>query len=273
VNRAEIYERWAPPEGRWTPWVKPVLFSHLDEDAASPIGALPDWAREVADAIAALPPAEAPDQHPFRSTPLDDVAVVVDLPGESGVLAGLALAERGFRPVPLYNASPGMWAVVDVTPILRLLASGAAKLDGLPGAAPPAFLLDGNRMGRGGIARAEQLGIVNGSSYFDNRSVCLPTDFPSAATLRSAGVRRAVLVQEAGGRPSVDLAPTLHAWQEAGIALLLKGRDVAGPAVPRTLPRPSWIRQLLHRLGRLFLKRNPGGDFGRAVLTSGTTSG
>ena len=60
----------------------------------------------------------------------DNVAVVLDLPGADGVWTGVALAARGYRPVPLYNAVPGpttgVWigafaSLVDVAPILAAL--------------------------------------------------------------------------------------------------------------------------------------------------------
>src|SRR5262249_26216519 len=31
VTKTDVFQCWAPPEGRWTPWVKSVLFAHLDD--------------------------------------------------------------------------------------------------------------------------------------------------------------------------------------------------------------------------------------------------
>ena len=60
-------------------------------------------------------------------------ALVIDFPGPQSVFAGLAMAERGYRPVPLYNACPpppdyppqSRQAVVDMDSILAALVRGA----------------------------------------------------------------------------------------------------------------------------------------------------
>jgi hypothetical protein len=43
---------------------------------------------------------------------MSDTVLAVDLPGADSVEVGFALAAVGFRPVPLYNASPGPEEVV-----------------------------------------------------------------------------------------------------------------------------------------------------------------
>ena len=80
--------------------------------------------------------------------------------------------------------------------------------------------------------------LAPGIGYFDNRSVCFPGDFPPANTLHIAGIRRAVRILSGGERPAVDLAETLCAWQEAGIALLVARADTAAPTARRTLAAP-----------------------------------
>jgi hypothetical protein len=167
-----VFAAWAPDLSIWTPWVKPVLFAHLTE-----------WNSE------SVPPMQI-DTHRFDFVqPGAGGAIVVDLPAEASVLAGLVLAGKGFRPVPLYNALPGPANVIDLTGILSALVMGAEHLEKLqlPGDAPPAFLLDARRRGEG----ADLL-----PGRFDNRSVSLPTDFPSANLLLSRGIRRALLIQQ-----------------------------------------------------------------------------
>src|SRR5438552_17676209 len=88
MNREEIFSPWAPEASPWSRWVKPVLFAYLDS-AISQI-----LVTETAGDVSWSPP------------PNDKVALVLDLPGNEGVLAGVALAARGYRPVPLYNAVP-----------------------------------------------------------------------------------------------------------------------------------------------------------------------
>ena len=239
----ETFALWAPPESIWSRWVKPVVFAHLT-----------------------VPPAEAPI---CPSPPLGwperaemDNAIVVDLPGPSSVAAGLALAERGYRPVPLFNAVPGPPAdsSVDVWPIVFEIVRGAGRLAAarLPPAAPPAFLLDKNR----------QLRRIGGESLFDNRSVSFPTDFPSARFLAGAGIRRAVLLQEFATRPELDLAHTLREWQRGGIALAEVSLDSRAPA-PLSVGRPSLLGWVWFRaLTLLRLRPNPLGGYGGWVHPS-----
>jgi hypothetical protein len=256
MNRGDIHACWAPLGATWTPWVKPVLFAQLDEEplTSSP-GPLPTWVHaEVVAPLERQPIDASGGPPPYRSSrSLDDVAAVVDLPGEGGALVGVALAQHGFRPVPLYNAMSGPSPVIDLRPIMAVLVHAAADLTGLPLGAPPAFLLDADRMGRD---RRREIG------NFDNRSVCSPTDFPSATALRSAGIRRAVLIQSGSARPAVDVAETLVQWQEQGIALFLARPDIAAPAEPHAFARAGWFRRFLHGLERRHLFPHSSGGFG-----------
>jgi hypothetical protein len=87
LSKKSIYSVWAPRDAKWTPWVKPVAFACIEYFPAPVAGSSPDtsW---------------APTNDPHT-------AIVVDLPGGDGVWAGIDLARRGYRPVPLYNALPG----------------------------------------------------------------------------------------------------------------------------------------------------------------------
>lgn len=269
MTRDEVFECWAPAGAAWSPWAKPVLYAHFPADA------LPDPANPPTQdgaAAAAAPPPMDPDWIP----PADgSSAVVVDLHGPAGVAAGRVLAEQGYRPVPLYNAAPGpapvpfgedgpaaaagAAALVEVVPILGALwraTPGLRSLE-LPPDAPPAFLLDAGR--RGGARSANP-------GSFDNRSVSLPTDFPSANLLLSRGVRRAVVVQPTGAQPQADLRHTLLRWQRAGIEILLKSLDAPGAPAPCTVRRPSWFGVAWYRmLAVLGLRRNPMGGFGGTI--------
>jgi hypothetical protein len=256
MNRGDIHALWAPLGATWTPWVKPVLFAQLDEAReVHPPGPLPTWIHaEIIAPLERQALSTAREPHPYRTArSLDDVAIVIDLPGADGALAGVALAEHGFRPIPLYNALWGPNPVVDLEPIMAVLTGAAPSLEALPPGAPPAFLLNADRMGRN---RRRELG------NFDNRSLCFPTDFPTATTLRSAGIRRAVLIQSGGDRPAVDLAETLIQWQDQGITFFLARPDIGAPAEPRAVARASWLRRLFHDFERRHLFRNENGGFG-----------
>ena len=236
-----IFDAWAPPAAIWSPWVKPVLFSQMD--AFSP---------------EANAPQETPQDVSWAVDSNSATAIVADLPGAQGVSLALRLATINYRLIPLYNACPGPadgTTVVDVWPIVAALAAAASTLGGLalPDDAPPAFLMDANR--NPAIARTP--------GQFDNRSISLPTDFPSAHVLLSRGIQRVLLVHAGREEPQADLSHTLYRWQEAGVKIL--ALDVGNPALPRpiTVQRPKAFRLLWYNLLAKFgLKANPLGGFG-----------
>ncbi len=241
MNAEAVYEAWAPAGGAWSLWARPVLFAQLgDEPAAAPPTALP-----------ALDVAWAPAD--------ENTVLVLDLAGEESVYVGLALAGRGYRPVPLYNACTGPHEVIDQGPLLRALRAGAPYLArlGLPPGAPPAFLLDARRT-------TPERQVRPGA--FDNRWQVFPSDFPSAQVLTGRGFTRALLVQRGRRLPHEDLADVLRTWQAAGLALLTKDVGEPGPPEPLPLSPPPWYRAAwLAVLGWLGLRRSPPGGFGRLV--------
>src|SRR5215469_8130362 len=120
--KADVFETWAPTSSRWSAWVKPALFAvmrpqHAEMDPPSHRKSNLSWV-----------------QGDNRAT-----IYVLDLPGAEGVSVGLDFAERGIRPIPLYNALPApiqqsastlastqLDAIVDVEPIIVSLRRGAA---------------------------------------------------------------------------------------------------------------------------------------------------
>jgi hypothetical protein len=246
----EVFAAWAPETGRWSPWVKPVLFAHVDETVANHMGPLPaaravDW--------------------PEWATPAG-TALLIELPGMSAVAMGQAAAEMGFQPVPLFNALPGpaghrvfeiadttRWAqrtiplaAVDVHWTILALVAAAPRLRGggmrgrgLPPETPPAFLVDALRLDSRGPLVAGR---------FDNRSAHTVSDVPSAARLREGGVERVVFISEARS-PGWDLLPILERWRSGGL--------VISCARPGAAPQPwpgqwgaslwraaAWLRRL-----------------------------
>ena len=202
----------------------------------------------------------------------DNVALVLDLPSAYAVWSGVALASRGYRPVPLYNAVPGptltafvslgigaSTSLVDVSPILAALSHGTPLLrrTRLDPESPPAFLLDSNRRGEGRLATPGR---------FDNRSISFTTDFPSTTFLKARGIRRALLIQSTGDHPQPDLAHTLRRWQDGGIVIELKALDTSAPPCRIEVRKPSGFGLLWHRaLGMLGLRRHRLGGFGGFV--------
>jgi hypothetical protein len=259
VERDETYEAWAPPDGIWTPWAKPVLFAHVDAvQPAAPV--VPTWVREE---LFLLDPG-ATDYRANARAPLP--AVVVDLPGVEGVAAGIALARLGFRPVPLYTAIPGAEALVPMFPVVRALLGSATELRQrrLPANAPPAFLLDSRRAGEGVFVRG---------GVFDNRSYAFPGDFPSAARLRDAGIGRVILVQTGQPAPREDITATLASWQGAGLPLAVVLADAPDSARPLHVRLPWFGAAIAAWWNRLRLRGDRQHGFGRYVLGGSAQGG
>jgi hypothetical protein len=242
MTNEECFEAWAPDGVFWSQWAKPILFTRLPP--ATP-----------------LDPAETKPDVDVSWAPKarSGAAIVVDLRGATAVRVGLALARIGYRPVPLFNASDGPSAVIDVGPLARALVAGARAVreSGLEPAAPPAFLLDAERM---------RPRMHPGPGRFDNRWVVFPQDFPSATMLLSRGIHEVLLAQESDALPQEDLAHVLLRWRAAGIRLLAV--DVGRNDRPRELVvrPPSLFRRAWYRAIRLMgLRRNDAGGFGAAI--------
>ncbi len=257
MTREEIFSIWAPDESPWSRWAKPALFAHLDS------------------ALAHMPVTEVAGDVGWSPSPGEKVTLVLDLPGPEGVLIGIALAGRGYRPVPLYNALPLPFgerlfdpltgravAAVDVSPILGALRKGAELLAQvkLPSDAPPAFLLDANRRGAGLRMQPDE---------FDNRSVSFTTDFPSANFLTAHGIQRVRLVQKDRVEPQPDLAHSLRRWQDGGLKLERMRLDLPSQSEFFEIPRPSWYGAMFQRvLSSIGLRRASTGGFGAWIADS-----
>jgi hypothetical protein len=139
-------------------------------------------------------------------------------------------------------------------PVVRLLVHGAANpmLSRLSPQAPPAFLLDSRRRG---------IGLTFRPGDFDNRSISLPTDFPSANFMLANRVRDAIVLQELEGTPQQDVSHTLRRWQEAGIGILTS--TPGGPSLTVVVQRPPRFRHIWYGLlARMGLRQNPLGGYG-----------
>lgn len=256
MTREEVFSVWAPPESIWSPWVAPVLFAQTYWDT-----------RE-------MPEQANPQEIPWLGEKMTNSALIVDLPGADSVKLGFALAARGFRPVPLYNASPGPEemvglgmrnpgisnAVIDMGSVVDAISDVTTSLKkkiALSAGAPPAFLLDsmrlvGNRPASKGM--------------FDNRWMVIPQDFPSANFLLSHGVSQALLIQTDRLEPLDDLAHTLLRWQEGGISVFAKklNDDLSPSRI--SVRRPSKYKAIWYRaLAQLGFRRSSGGGFGSYI--------
>ncbi|HUO08937.1 MAG TPA: hypothetical protein VM008_11590 [Phycisphaerae bacterium] len=243
LDRKQLFEWWAPAEGVWSAWAKPVAFS------AVALGAVPERLTE----------------RNLEWVPRDGgTAMVVDLAGAEAVYVGLALVFAGYRPVPVFNASSGPSAVVPMQEISEALWQGAAVLKEarLAGDAPPAFLLDSRRLGRG---RAAMTG-------FDNRWLTFPQDFPSANLLQSRGIRRVIVISDGAKGILYDLTHVLLRWREAGISV--EEGEWGGETRPAALAKPRWYRRCWWMaLAMAGLRRNSAGGFGAVVPEAASGGG
>jgi hypothetical protein len=235
MTAERCFEIWAPDQVGWSAWAKPVLFSQLRDSSTEP------------HAVTAF------------SRPLprfsSGTALIVDLNGTEAINAGVELAREGWRPVPLFNATNGPKPLVNVLPLMGALLAGADVLEGLSirPDAPPAFLLDARRME--GNAKV---------GVYDNRSVVLPQDFPSATMLATRGIREIVVIQRSQDTPQRDLCHVLLRWQQAGIEL--RQQKASGEMRDLVVSPPSWFRKTWYRIVALSgLRRSNVGGFGAVV--------
>src|SRR5260370_29959174 len=102
MNKEAIFESWAPRDGIWSLWARPVLFAQMPGSVS----------RRTYDVS-------------WAPTASEHAVLVVDLPGAESVSMGLSLAERGHRPGPLSNASTPPHESIDQPPIIESLRAGA----------------------------------------------------------------------------------------------------------------------------------------------------
>jgi hypothetical protein len=193
----EVFEVWAPESSVWSPWAKPVIFAqHVTQDVNIPSNSDAEY-----DAYWAPHAAER-------------TALIVNLPSDESVRAGLSLAEHGYRPVPLYNTSMGQKPVLDINPILIKLYAGTSLLQRvyIDDNAPPAFLIDSTRL-KGLLPPTPGM--------YDNRWVVWSQDFPSSNFLRSKEIERVMLIQS-GTRVQDDLAQVLSRWKRDKLEVLVQ---------------------------------------------------
>jgi hypothetical protein len=251
IDSEACFLAWAPDGAVWSPWAKPTIF------AAAPVF--------VPDTLpAAISPALEIPGLPDDWTPS---AIVVDLPGAESVNAGLMLAARGFRPVPLFNGTVGPRPVIDNEPIASALGVGAGVLPtlALKLDARPAFLLDSRRLDPTGS------GIPG---HYDNRWVTLPQDFPSAVFLQSHGIAHVTLIVADSDGPLSDLKHIARRWQDAGLTIRLIDRRAGTVTDSYDVPTPTLFKRAWYAAAMLMgLRRNNVGGFGSTIPEQTQSSG
>lgn len=256
-SRQSIFDAWAPEESHWSAWAKPVVFATMTIPTPGQIiekqrVVIPTW-----------------NWIPERASARDATAWVIELPGETAVMVGVAMALRGFRPVPLFNAAPpsrSMPSAINQTGMVQSLCAFADQVRSarIDPEAPPVFLLDSERM----PTRKPALGA------YDNRWLTFPQDFPSARMLGERGIVRAVVVTEPGGRIADDLRHVLRRWQEDGVQLLRQSTQSPQQTEPLEVTRPSRFRSSVYRtMAAMGLRRNAAGGFGGVIPEASGGSG
>jgi hypothetical protein len=245
MEAGELFEIWAPVGALWSQWAKPGAFTGAGTGAFG-----------VADFT------NLPDLYTWHSG-LGDTGAIVNLPGVASIKFGLALAKIGYRPVPLFNSVDGPGAIYDIRTIKTGLLEAAAVLSSIniPQNAPPAFLLDANRM----VGKAKP-------GDFDNRWVVFPQDFPSGTFLLAHGIKKMIVVQGTNNFDR-DLGQVLAFWKRAGIEILIMNgpeemtlhpAENLKPVSRLNFARAAFGAFLIVSLG---LRRSNAGGFGSVIPT------
>jgi len=245
-DNLEIYKIWAPHDSIWSAWAKPVLFAQGLRNTYVQLDTV-----EVSGWSAGM------DKHTM---------CVVDLPDKSSIEKGLELAERGYRPIPLYN---GVCEDVDSNSLVRVLDIqkglywGASILEGMSihKDAPPAFLLDSNRMHGGNEVSPGR---------YDNRWGIFSQDMPSASFLIAHEIKKIVVysnfIEE-------DLTHVLFRYQNAGLAIYLCNGQRQEESLIK-VRRPFRFKNVGYRFKIIAkLKRNGAGGFGGMIPEPHQSSG
>ena len=197
----EAFQIWALKEENWTIWVQSVAFVMYDKGVTA--GNNGNMFSIIDRNLPVI----------YYLTKLQkDIAIFVDCPGYTGVNEGLALAKLGWRPIPLYkgtNETPGTTALIDNHEIENSLIWAADELGKMSFAkdAPPAFLIDYNRMYK----------IRKKSVIFDNGWDIFTEDIPTAKLFLENGIDK-VLIR--GNSILRDLKKVLYPCQKKGIKIL-----------------------------------------------------
>lgn len=189
----ETYQIWAPYGKKWVEWVRPVPFIEIHTQKKGYY----------------VSPLSTSKQIEIKAD--GKTAIIVDLPGQDSIEMGLTLANKGYRPIPIFNGveeQEGARATTDNQSIDTALFYGAKILEqiSLSDDAPPAFLLDTNRLQRCKID----------DSIFDNSWDIYPQDIPSARYFKSQGIENIIVICDGISR---DLKKILHDLKKKGLQI------------------------------------------------------
>ena len=170
-TRKEVYKVWAPENGRWSDWVRPVPFIAINENLK-----VQEYEEFSIPEII------------YINEYKNDTAIILDLPGNKAITEGLSLAKLGYRPVPIYNGTDeqeGSECLVNNHGLEYSLMLGAEVLKQMVIAldASPVFLTDSNRMNRRKVT----------DSVFDNSWDVYSQDLPTYEYLKKHGIDKVII--------------------------------------------------------------------------------
>lgn len=213
----EIYKIYAPNGIKWTDWVRPVPFVAIDNYNRKPVV---DWTdRKVI----------------FLEKYQPDTAIFIDLPGKESIELGIALADMGYRPIPIFNGTDeqqGSQATTNTYLIESCLINGSEKLKNikLEDNANPAFLLDRDRTNR---YRAKE-------SIFDNSWDIYKQDLPTAEYFKQNSITKIIVV---GDTIQQDLKKIFLKFQEKEIEIYITD----GYMLPKRVKLKKTIKERLEK--------------------------
>lgn len=193
-TRKEVYKVWAPENGRWSGWVRPVPFIAINENLK-----VQEYEEFSIPEII------------YINEYKNDTAIILDLPGNKAITEGLSLAKLGYRPVPIYNGTDeqeGSECLVNNHGLEYSLMLGAEILKQMEISldASPVFLTDSNRMNRRKVT----------DSVFDNSWDVYSQDLPTYEYLKKHGINKVIIRSDMIRK---DLNKIFYEFQKNGIKI------------------------------------------------------
>ncbi len=193
----EIYKIWAPTTSKWKWWVRPVAFCALDTGVKS---------SEVFNPRLESVTYLFENDEDNRTT-----AVIIDAPSYEGIVKGISLAKYGFIPIAVYNGTEeqlGAMSTVNNGALELALIWGADILKDIKFKedAPPAFLLDSNRMNSFKLT----------PGVYDNSWDVYSQDMPTAKYLLDNNISKVLIVSD---RIRTDVTKIIYEYQSKGIKI------------------------------------------------------
>lgn len=193
----------------------------------------------------------------------------------------MMFAQYGYRPIPLFNASPTPYestglglaetasckGAIEMQSVMDAVAAATTALvsTSFPEGAPPAFILDSRRLAN--VPHSEH------KEVFDNRWMVFPEDLPAASYLRSHGIDKIILVQENRLEPQEDLARVLIRLQQAGFEIQTVQFTSNEPPRRIVVKSPSILKTARFRALRLLKLIRGEYETFLSLLNDGPTAG